>query len=52
MLEGLTQMYFQMILLNHVTLSEKQLARYILNRLDDLISALNQRQEAPLMTEA
>lgn len=52
MLEGLTQTYFQMILLNHVTLSEKQLARYILNRLDDLISALNQRQEAPLMTEA
>lgn len=51
MLEGLTQTYFQMILLNDVDVSEKKLAHYIIQRLDDLVSAMIHQQDTPLMTE-
>ncbi len=51
-LEGLINVYFKWIIIDGISIKRNQLGAYIVRRMDDIVSGLLERNEAPLVTAA
>lgn len=49
-LEGMLHSYFHIIMLNNLSISAKDLAHFLIQRLDDVFTCLINRHEPPLLT--
>ncbi|WEK54799.1 MAG: TetR/AcrR family transcriptional regulator [Candidatus Cohnella colombiensis] len=52
LLTGMSTQFTQSVLIDRIQLDERRLSRYIVNRLDDLVTGILKRQEEPLLPSA